>query len=508
MSELPLGWTRARLDDVADVLDFEREPINSSERSERIAGKKVSELFAYYGATGKVGSIDDFRSEGQRVLLGEDGAPFLDSFKDKAYLVNGRFWVNNHAHVLRGAVGFVDNRFLCHQLNTVDYQPFVSGSTRLKLTSAAMRQIPLLVAPLEEQARIVEKLEELLSDLDAAVAELKAAQKKLAQYRQSLLKAAVEGALTAKWRAERAQRDETTESGAQHLARILIERRKRWEVKQLTKYKEQGKTPLKDWRDKYSEPVTPIISELPSLPKNWVWTTMESLIDEGPQNGLYLPSDRYGRGCPILRIDDFQIGWVRERGNLNLVDADLDTVESYELIRNDLVVNRVNSMTHLGKSLVVNGALCGALFESNMMRIRLSQLANVKYVGLYLGSEIGRKRLIRDAKWAVNQASINQQDVKRTLIPFPPIEEQLLIGEIVADQLLAVERQVRAIEIGVKQSTAQRKNILKAAFSGQLVRQDPNDEPASVLLERIRAERSDRVLTGKKRGSTKLKDPA
>ena len=224
IAELPTGWAYAKLDDVADILDFEREPINASERSERIAEKKDSELYPYYGATGQVGWIDGYRTEGQRVLLGEDGAPFLDPSKDKAYLSNGRFWVNNHAHVLQGAVELIDNRFLCYQLNTVDYQPYVSGSTRLKLTNAAMKQIPLVVAPAKEQTRIVEKLEELLSDLDAGVAELKAAQKKLAQYRQSLMKAAVEGTLTADWR----KTNQPKETGTQLLERILKERRSLW----------------------------------------------------------------------------------------------------------------------------------------------------------------------------------------------------------------------------------------------------------------------------------------
>jgi hypothetical protein len=202
VSQLPTGWVVAPLDAVADVLDFEREPVNSSERESRTTGKAVRDLYPYFGATGQVGFIDSFRSEGERVLLGEDAAPFLDPTKDKAYLATGRFWVNNHAHVLSGAGELIHNRFLCYQLNVVDYHPFVTGSTRLKLTSAAMRQIPLVVAPAAEQTRIVAKLEELLSDLDAGVAELKAAQKKLAQYRQSLLKAAVEGALTAPWRAQ------------------------------------------------------------------------------------------------------------------------------------------------------------------------------------------------------------------------------------------------------------------------------------------------------------------
>ena len=116
--------------------------------------------------------------------------------------------------------------------------------------------------PAAEQTRIVAKLEELLSDLDAGVAELKAAQKKLGQYRQSLLKAAVEGKLTAEWRSK----NPPTETGAQLLERILVERRARWETRQLAKFKEQGKTPPKDWKSRYLEPQQPDTTDLPELP--------------------------------------------------------------------------------------------------------------------------------------------------------------------------------------------------------------------------------------------------
>ncbi|MFT0635762.1 hypothetical protein ACMFY5_27245, partial [Pseudomonas sihuiensis] len=131
------------------------------------------------------------------------------------------------------------------------------------LSSKTIGEIELPLPPRAEQTRIVVKLEELLTDLDAGVAELKAAQKKLAQYRQSLLKAAVEGALTAEWRAK----NTPAETGAQLLERILIERRARWEAKQLAKFAEQGKTPPRDWQKKYPEPIQPDITDLPELPE-------------------------------------------------------------------------------------------------------------------------------------------------------------------------------------------------------------------------------------------------
>lgn len=142
--ELPLGWETVPLEKTVDILDSQRIPVNNSERKKRLS--KAAALYPYYGATGKVGYIDDYIFDGEAVLLGEDAAPFLDFGKSKAYLVEGQFWVNNHAHILRGKDG-LDNRFLCHQLNTVGYRPFVSGTTRLKLTQASMKQIPLRIAP-------------------------------------------------------------------------------------------------------------------------------------------------------------------------------------------------------------------------------------------------------------------------------------------------------------------------------------------------------------------------
>ena len=99
--DLPQGWIVAKINQVCDILDSRRIPVNAIERTSRIIGKQCSKLFPYYGATGEVGKIDDYLFEGEHLLLGEDGAPFLEPFKNKAYLVKGRFWVNNHAHILQ-----------------------------------------------------------------------------------------------------------------------------------------------------------------------------------------------------------------------------------------------------------------------------------------------------------------------------------------------------------------------------------------------------------------------
>ena len=169
MSEngLPIGWARTRLDNVAVIRDDLRLPVNATERAERVGP------YPYYGATGQVGWIDGYRMDGEYVLLGEDGAPFLDPAKPKAYMVSGKCWVNNHAHVLHEVEGVSANRFLMYALNATDYHGAVSGTTRLKLTQAAMKQIPIDLPPLLEQRRIVAAIEEQFALLDAGVAALK-----------------------------------------------------------------------------------------------------------------------------------------------------------------------------------------------------------------------------------------------------------------------------------------------------------------------------------------------
>ena len=112
----------------AECLDKYRKPINANERAKRIGN------IPYYGATGQVGWIDDYLTDDNLVLIGEDGAPFLDLLKDKAYIINGKAWVNNHAHILKSFYSIYGNKYLCYYLNIFDYKNYINGTTRLKLT--------------------------------------------------------------------------------------------------------------------------------------------------------------------------------------------------------------------------------------------------------------------------------------------------------------------------------------------------------------------------------------
>lgn len=188
-------WNYVPFEEAVEICDTQRKPINNKDRARRIEGKKKDSLYPYYGATGQVGYIDDYITDGEYVLLGEDGAPFLNTFAKKAYIISGKTWVNNHAHVLKSKT---NNKFLCYYLNYFNYSGYVSGTTRLKLTQGQMKHIKIPDVSIEEQNRIVSRIEELFSELDKGVETLQIIKKQLAVYRQAVLKDAFEG----KWKYE------------------------------------------------------------------------------------------------------------------------------------------------------------------------------------------------------------------------------------------------------------------------------------------------------------------
>lgn len=162
--DMPAGWSAARLSEISVCLDYRRVPINGTERETRIAGKAQEDLYPYYGATQQQGWIDDYLFEGEFVLLGEDGVPFHDAHRTKAYLITGKSWVNNHAHVFQGIL--TSPRYMVHYLNVFDYAGRVVGATRAKLNQAQAVTIPFPLPPLAEQHRIVAKVDELMGLCD------------------------------------------------------------------------------------------------------------------------------------------------------------------------------------------------------------------------------------------------------------------------------------------------------------------------------------------------------
>lgn len=369
-----------------------------------------------------------------------------------AYLWAGpRAALNQHIFKVHS---FIDKKFHYYLMQHIlgDLYRQTHGSGMVHITKSKFDSIPIVVPETEDQQKkIVAEIEKQFSRLDEAVASLKRVKANLKRYKAAVLKAAVEGRLV-EVEAEIARREgRSYEPGEQLLQRILETRRNQWKGK-----------------GKYKEPVPPDAIDLPELPKGWLWTSLDSLIADGPQNGLYLPKSLYGSGHPILRIDDYQQDWIRPVSSLQLVQATLEDVASYSLRLGDLVINRVNSPSHLGKVAIWTSNAELPIFESNMMRVSLSSSVVPAFIAAYLRSAEGRLRLTKHAKWAVNQASINQQDVCRTVIPLPPFAEQNRIVAEVERHLSLIREAECQVEANLKRAERMRQSILASAFSGRL----------------------------------------
>ncbi|MDR6482853.1 restriction endonuclease subunit S [Paraburkholderia terricola] len=383
------------------------------------------------------------------------------------------------------------------------------GTTVASIEGPSLARFPLRIAPVAEQTRIVAKLEELLSDLETGVAELKAARKKLQQYRQSLLKAAVGGALTAHWREAQRELARPTETGAQLLQRILTERRARWEAKQLTKFNEQGKAPPKDWQKKYPEPVRLDITALPALPDGWVWANLDQLVAESSY-GTSVKCDYESDGTPVLRIPNVSGGRLDLR-DMKFSTTDLGLEKHEFLAVGDVLVTRTNgSISLVGRAAAVVSELPTAhYFASYLLRLRCVEVSCVHlWILAVLTGHAGRQWLEARAASSAGQHNISLSTLLTMPVPLPPLGEQIAILAELEVSRESTERQEAAAELSIKQSTAQRRNVLRAAFAGQLVPQDPNDELANVLLERIREERAERAKQPKARKTTQKKEIA
>lgn len=199
--------------------------------------------------------------------------------------------------------------------------------------------------------------------------------------------------------------------------------------------------------------------------KGWQRCTLGELLLDGPQNGLYKPASDYGTGTPILRIDSFYDGVVTGLAALKRVRISNEELLKFGLCENDIVINRVNSPEYLGKSALVPTLSEPVVFESNMMRFSVKpERALARYVVAFLQTGFMKAQIRTASKDAVNQSSINQQDVKSFLVNLPPMQLQMTF----AARLDEIERIRTASEASAYKLDRLFASVQHSAFRGVL----------------------------------------
>lgn len=409
---------------------------------------------------------------------------------------------------LRPSPMIVESAFLLHAINSVvvqsQFKEITKGTTRQRVNLSIVRGIKLALPPLAEQRRIVGKIEALFSELDAGVANLKRARAQLAVYRQALLKHAFEGHLTAQWRTQNAP---NLESADKLLARIRADREARYQ-QQLAEWQsaintwekngKSGKRPTKPRTpEDPDKPSSEHVARLWSIPPSWQWVQI-------------------GTFAFVTKLAGFEYtDYVHysEDGDLRVIKAENAGPNGYRVTNYSRI--HFDSIAHLKRSLLVGGELLVVFVGAgtgNVATVPLgtsfflgpniamaraeSNAVSTRYLELFLRSPSGRDMILAASK-AVAQPSLSMETIRQAPIAMPPTLEQHEIVRQLDEQLDAIVALEADIDLNLQKAEALRQSILKKAFAGELVPQDPADEPAAALLARIRAKREAAVVKPK-----------
>ncbi|MCP9848409.1 restriction endonuclease subunit S [Cyanobium sp. Morenito 9A2] len=348
---------------------------------------------------------------------------------------------------------------------------------------AILRALRLPLAPLREQNRIVEAIESCLTRLDDAMATLERVQRNLKRYRASVLKAAVEGRLVPT-EAELARAEgREYEPASVLLERIRAERRRRWEEAELAKLKAKGKVPKNDtWKAKYVEPAGPDTSELPELPEGWCWSSLGELFDirVGATPSRAKP-EFWNGGIPW--VSSSEVSFCR-------ITCTRETISEEGLRHSSTQLNPPGSVLlgmigegkTRGQAAILNIPACN---NQNSAAIWVSTSGlPPEYVYYFL---VGEYEVTRGRGSGNNQPALNKSRVQAIPIPLPPLAESHRIVREIDRHESVINSLEESSQLSHARCIRLRQSILKWAFEGRLVDQDPSDEPAQVLLERIRA---------------------
>ena len=434
------------------------------------------EHFGLKGGDILINRVNSTELVGKACIIPEDAGPL--SYESK----------NIRLRLASGA----ESQFVNEWLRTAHARQILQYSCKQTTNMASVDQgtiasLPLPLPPSNEQRRIVAKIEALQERSRKARAALEAIPPLLEQFRQSVLAAAFRGDLTADWRAQHPD----VEPASVLRDRIRVERRSRWEEAELAKMRAKGRM-LKDekWKERYKEAITPEPSNLSVLPEKWTWVSVDAVLLPIETGKSFRCEERppLDDEVGVVKINAVTWGEYQEEESKTCLDPDF--IEERLFIQaGDFLFSRANTIQLVGAAVIVRQTNKRVMLSDKVLRFRVAKIPP-KWLLYFLRSPYGRKEIERLATG--NQDSmrnIGQDRIRQIHLPLPPLDEiEHLILKLESSLLTANGLETTA-NSDLELIDQLDQSILAKAFHGELVPQDPNDEPASVLLERIRAER-------------------
>lgn len=492
LGELPAGWLATTLGEVAS---WSSGGTPSRSRPEYFRGNipwiKSGELGAKYirGAEERISETAIAQSSAKVFPKGAVGIAMYGATIGKLSI-----WGIDASTNQACAVGVcgeaLNNEFLYYFLASEKRNLIKAGKggAQPNISQGVIKEWPLNLPPLAEQHRIVAKIEELFSELDQGVASLKTAREQLKVYRQSLLKNAFEGKLTTAWRAAHADQLETAAALQQRIAR---ERQARYQ-QQLADWQTAGQPGPKPKPPKPLPPLTAEeLAELPQLPAGWGWEKLGNLSEL--TGGVTKGKDLAGKtvvSVPYLRVANVQDGYL-DLHEVKNIDAESKDLSKYRLVVGDVLYTEGGDKDKLGRGAVWRGQIDPCIHQNHIFRARVSgEFLSPNFLSLYSQARGAKDYFFRHAKQTTNLASINLTVLGNLPVVILDSLEQRQILQELESKLSEADQLDQTLATALQQADALRQSILKKAFCGQLVDQDKNDEPATALLERIRAARA------------------
>jgi Restriction endonuclease S subunits len=447
--------------------------------------KLLSSGFPVFGANGIIGFYDRYLYEDSQLLISCRGASSgeINFSPPKCFVTNNSLIVDFpfQAKILR--------KTFYYFLQAVKKDRLVTGSAQPQVTINNAIELKLNLPPLNEQKRIVAKIEELFSELDNGIAALKTAREQLNVYRQAVLKHAFEGKLTAKWREKNADKLESPE---QLLARIQQEREACYQeqledwMAAVKEWEANGKEGKKPGKPKTFSKIDLLsnseLMDLPELPDGYIYIALLNLGDLSRGKSKHRP-----RNDPRLFGGKYPFIQTAEVKSANrIINKYHQTYSDFGLAQSKLWPSGTLCITIAANIAETSFLGFDCCFPDSIVGFTAYKSVIPEYVELFIKAV---RVNIEAYAPATAQKNINLVTLENLVVPYCSIDEQKKIINEVEAIFSVIDNNEKEIESALTKAATLRQSILKKAFSGQLVPQDPSDEPASKLLARIQAEK-------------------